>query len=160
MFRITLPASGPKPRYYQAYVGYIRRILERNGLSYMLKGVVNQGEVIYPTGTKFLMEVNEKKFIIDYSDNLDYMPNWDSFDAYFKFHYCTERHGTFPKMYPFVPISFYDWNQFNSLRKEIKYVANNDLILNMQRPGGNALERRTYVKGILRSTYGKEAIFL
>jgi len=158
MYDIILPASGPKPKYYSAYVGYIKSILDYNDISYKLEGVVNEGTVQYPTATKFLMKIDNKNIVIDYSDNLDYMSNWHEFDAYFKFHYSKKKHSSFETIYPFTPISFYNWEQYELLEKEIKYTCNNDLVLNMQTPGGNALQRRTNVQTLLKQTYENNVV--
>lgn len=158
MYNIILPEKGPKPSYYAAYVGYVRKILEYNNIPYLLKGTVNVGEVQSPTATKFLMIINDKKVVIDYSDNVDHMPNWSSFNAYFKFHYVENRQENCKTIYPFAPISFYDWKQYEQLRNVIKYTCNNNVVLNMQRPGGNAIERRGAVQKLLRERYGNNAI--
>lgn len=156
--KIVLPENGPKPSYYAAYVGYIRKLLEYNGVSYTLHGTVNVGEVVSPTATKFLMRMDDKRIIIDYSDNLDYMPSWNEFDGYFKFHYCSEKHKHIKNARPFTPISFYDWNQYEKLKKEIMYTCNNDIVLNMQQPKANALKRRTYVQTLLKQRYKNNVI--
>jgi len=158
MYNITLPATGPKLSYYNAYVGYFRSILDYNHVPYSLDGCINVGEVVFPTATKFLMKFNNKKVVIDFSDNVAHMPDWEKFDAHFKFHYTRSIQGDCKTIYPFAPISFYDWEQYNKLQKVIHYSCNNNVVLNMQRPGGNALERRKKVRNILNNKYGKDAI--
>lgn len=157
-YRIVLPEKGPKPTYYQNYVGYIKKILEYNGIPFSLDGCINVGEVQYPTATKFLMRINDKRGVIDFSDNIPQMPSWSNFDAYFKFHYVRKVHEGCKTIYPFAPVSFYDWRQYEQLRNEINYTCNNDLVLNMQRPGGNALERRNKVQKLLVENYGNRAV--
>lgn len=160
MYKVVLPATGPKQSYYDAYVGYFKSILEYNHIPYTLKGCINVGEVVFPTATMFLLRLNEKRIVIDFSDNVIHMPDWGSFDAYFKFHYTRSVQGDCRTIYPFAPISFYDWKKYERLEREIKYNCNNDIILNMQRPGGNATKRRNAVRGILKNKYGKESVLL
>lgn len=152
-YNVVLPASGPKPSYYKAYVMYLRNILDYNGVSYVLKGNVNTGEVVYPTATKYLMKLDDKRIVIDYSDHLDIMPNWAEFDAYFKFHYNSDKHKMCNTIYPFAPISFYEWNKYQSLKNTIEYKCSGDLIVNIQRIGGNAVKTRTKVQNMLKKKY-------
>jgi len=153
-YTVTLPKSGPKPSYYEAYVGYMKKILEYNKVPYTLEGSVNTGEVSFPTATKYLMRINDKRVVIDYSDNIDHMPNWHEFDATFKFHYVEHKQGDLSTVYPFAPISFHNWKRYYQLRKSIRYTCSSDLVLNMQRPGGNAIKRRIEVQKMLQKQYG------
>jgi len=157
-YNVVLPETGPKLNYYKAYVGYFRNILDVVGVKYSLSGSINSGDVVYPTATKFLMRLNEKRVVIDFSDGLDIMPNWADFDAYFKFHYSKGSHEGYSTIYAFAPISFYNWKEYEQLKPQITYTASSNFILNMQRPGGHALQRRVDVHKMLKDKYKKDAI--
>jgi len=147
-YSVVLPASGPKASYYSAYVGYIRGLLDACGQSYRVEGKVE--------GTKFLMHINDKSVAIDYSDHYDVCEHL--FDRpYFKFH-CPSYLKKHENVYPFAPISFYDWKEFAVLRKSIRYTCNNDTVLNLQEPRAGALKRRKYVQEMLRDKFGTSVI--
>lgn len=129
---------------------YFRNLLDSLNIPYSLVGAA--------TTTKFPVTIGDRRILIDFSDHTDYLGNWDSFDAYFKYHYSYAAHGGCSTIYPFAPISFYDWNQYRDLAKKIKYACVSNTILNMQRPYAGALERRTLVQKMLKSKYRKDVI--
>lgn len=143
-YKIVLPASGPKPSYYEAYVGYIENLFLSPSFSIEKKGVVN--------GTKFIMSIDSINIVIDYSDHPDIKYEWLKY-PYFKFHYNKKKFEKFENVHPFSPISFYDWNKFNSIKNSISYTCGSNYILNMQEAKANALERRNYVHNILVKEY-------
>lgn len=150
MLQVTLPKEGPKPLYYDTFVMYTRKILEYNSIPYHLEGVISPGE------TTFLMPLSDgRRVLIDFSDHVGYLSNWKDFDAYFKFHYVEEVHKGCEKIYPFAPVSFYDWKEYEMLKSEIEYKCNSDIVLNMQCPYGNAMERRSFVQRILKEKYNR-----
>lgn len=157
-YDIVLPKEGSNKRYYDNFVGYFRKILDYNRIPYQLEGSVNVGEVVFPTATKFLMLLNGKRIVIDFSDNVIHMPDWVNFDAYFKYHYTKSVQGECSTIYPFAPVSFYDWKKYEVLQKEIEYKCNSNIILNMQRPGGNASKRRNKVRDMLSRCYQELAV--
>lgn len=154
---VILPETGPNFRYYKIHVQYVRSILDFIGVPYILEGSVNEGEVQCNRGTKFLLKIDDKKIVVDFSDHTDYLVNWSSFDAYFKFHYTSSVHSGLRTIYPFSPVSFYDWDQYQKLLSVIKYTCNSDFVINMQSPGGNATERRQLVQRMLKDKYGDNA---
>lgn len=150
---IVIPAEGPKPLYYNTFVVYIRKMLDYLGINYKLSGKIPYGV------SKFEMSVGGALIVFDFSDHhIDYWRNWKDYDAYFKFHYVEAMHGACEGIYPFAPVSFYDWGQYYSLKNEIQYSCNTNVILNMQRPGGAATERREYVQLMLANQYGSLAV--
>ena len=151
--KIVIPAKGPKLLYYNTHVRYFRNILDFLKIPYILEGSVGDEGTQHPCGTKFLVKIDDKRIVIDFSDHTDYLDNWNSFDAYFKYHYSHLQHDECSKIYPFAPVSFYKWSQYNKLASKIKYTCNSNVIINMQRPGGNATERRKLVQKMLRNEY-------
>jgi len=152
--KIVLPAQGPKPLYYATFVMYIRRMLDYLNIAYSLSGEIASGV------SKFEMAVGSGvRFLFDFSDHyFDFLPNWAEFDAYYKFHYVESAHGDCERVFPFAPVSFYDWIQYYRIKKEINYTCNANIVLNMQRPGGGAIERRTHVQSMLTRKYGALAV--
>ncbi|GAI65494.1 unnamed protein product, partial [marine sediment metagenome] len=63
------------------------------------------------------------------------------------------KHGRLENTYPLTPISFYDWNRYVKLQAKIEYTCNTDKILNNQKPGADAMERRTRVQKMLKKKY-------
>ena len=153
MLRVILPKEGPKPSYYNTFIMYIRKILESCSIPYYLEGMIEAGKSV------FSMPIDENhKILVDFSDHTAWLPAWDGLISYFKFHYVERIHGVHEKMYPFAPVSFYDWNQYAILKSKIIYRCNSDVVLNMQNPHGGALERRTSVQKMLKESYGKLAV--
>lgn len=104
-------------------------------------------------GNSFIIRVEKKCVLIDYSDHLKLAEKQNNFDAYFKYHYSKKHHGSIKNVYPLTPISFYDWNNYFGLEEFIEYKCNTDCILNNQTPGAAAMERRTRVQQMLRQKY-------
>lgn len=148
MHKVVLPASGPKPSYYNAYVKYLRNIFEDCGVNVVLQGVV--------TGTKFIAQIDGKDVVFDFSDHPDIRNDWLHL-PYFKFHYWVERFRKHENIHPFAPISFYDWNQFRRLSDVVTYNCVGP-ILNMQEAKRNALTRRIEVQKMLSEKYGSDFI--
>ncbi|MHA1690360.1 MAG: hypothetical protein ACTSU7_01855 [Candidatus Heimdallarchaeaceae archaeon] len=147
-YQVILPSSGPKPSYYQAYIGYIKGILEACDVNYTTEGVVS--------GTKFLMKINEKTVVIDYSDHPDIQRQWLKY-PYFKFHY-SKRFYSITTMKPFAPISFYDWSEYRRLKEIITYDGKGNTVLCMQEARAGAKERRKRVRSMLEERYNSQAI--
>jgi len=146
--KAKLPEKGPKPLYYDTFVVYIRNILSHNCIPYRLEGT------IAPGASKFILELDSKQILIDFSDHPgDYLSNWKDYDAYFKFHYVEAIHGSCETIYPFAPVSFYNWAEYYTLKKRIEYICNSNLILNMQKPSGAAVARRRLVQKMLTKRY-------
>ena len=103
-----------------------------------------------------------KEVLVDVSDHFKIIDRMKDFEFYFKYHYSERHHDDitgkpkpmFSNHYPLTPISFLDWEQYYSLRKKIKYIANGKgIVRNNQIPKKRALERRQKVQDILRRYY-------
>jgi len=104
--------------------------------------------ITYQERSEFIITVNNKDFLIDYSDssnerNLN-IPT-------FKFH-CQKESG---QIFAFPTVSFYNWENYYKLEKEINYNIKTDLISNRQTPYGNAQNRRLEIQKLLKNTYSK-----
>jgi hypothetical protein len=145
IYKVVIPKeSVPRPAYYETYIGYFKNILEANGLVLKYDGV--------DVDARFVMSVDRKKIVIDYSDHPTIIRPLLVHDKYFKFH-CKEYHVKKDGIVPFAPISFYDWKQYEQIKQKITYTCNNNVVLNVQRPYGNAVERRRFVRGMLYTKY-------
>lgn len=143
--KVVMPEkSQPRPEYYDKYVRYVTNILLANNVDIKYEGIDNDA--------RFIMIVNGDKVAIDYSDHPIIENSLLNCKGYFKFH-CKKKHTKIKNIFPFAPVSFYDWKRYNELKKEIKYTCNNDVVLNVQRPYGNAKERRRHVRGLLYIRY-------
>jgi hypothetical protein len=96
--------------------------------------------------------IDDKIIMFDYHDFETLHHNYNNVDLCLKTQY-TPIHKKYTNIFPWSQISFLDWNNFYQLRNEIKYQANNDLILNNQKPYGNAKERRLNVRKILKDNF-------
>jgi len=103
-------------------------------------------------GQAFIVTLNNKDFLIDYADTSeqvnDLSPNKDSLPT-FKFH-CNVAGNN---VYPFPPVSFYDWDAMYRLQSTIKYNPASTLYSYRTRAYGNAIKRRTEVKQILERAF-------
>jgi hypothetical protein len=111
----------------------------------------------------FAIWINGKKVIIDYSDHLrdgsyrfknDRIP-YEKGVPIFKFHYSENVHEKWERYFPFSPVSFYDWDYYNDLKTEINYKAIGNIIINRQKPYGNAAARRARAQLFLKNRFGK-----
>jgi len=152
-YNVTLPANGPKALYYRTHVRYFKCLLDHIKISYTLRGSVGDGDTACDNSTKFLVKIANKRIVMDFSDHYDYLPNWNTFDGYFKYHYSNAIHGPLKGIHAFAPISFYNWNEYYQYSKSINYKCNLNLVLNMQKPGGAAVLRRTQIQRYLNLRY-------
>ena len=104
-------------------------------------------------GNTFDIEINGKPAIIDFSDHTALRPKRADV-PYFKFHYSERVHAGKKRIYPIGPVSFNDWDEFFGLRRQIRYEAAGETVLNCQSPDGAATERRTQIQSFLKKTYG------
>lgn len=146
---IILPASGPKPLYYSTFVDYFKKILEYLSIPFQVDGKARS--------CYFVVKIEGKPIVFNFSDFYE-IPDVDKYENYFKFHYSKQEHGKYKSIYPFSPVSFYNWREYSELEKEINYNKKGSLILNIQRSYGNAKQRRDYVRNILRKQYGSLCI--
>lgn len=136
--------SEPRKVYYSRYVKYVRNILLRNCVDIQYEGV--------NIDARYLMIVDGHKVAIDYSDHPTLKSSLLDCEAYFKFH-CRDEHVRLKNVYPFAPTSFYNWEQYDELRKQITYKCNSDIVLNVQKSYGHAEERRNHVRDMLYAKY-------
>lgn len=136
--------SLPRKVYYNRYVRYMINILLENNVNIQYKGV--------NLDARYCMTVNDQKVVIDYSDHPHIDTTKLECKAYFKFHY-REVHKEFKNVHPFAPTSFYNWEQYRALKMQIIYKCNNNVVLNLQKPYGNATNRRNHVRDILYKRY-------
>ena len=145
--KIVLPKSGPKPKYYTAYIGYIQKIFEAVGadISYDGKAKFNY----------FMMKINDIDILIDFDNFHKIVLDYEH--PYFKFQCTKELLLNRPNRYSFSKISFYAWEQYYKLREAINYKADADTIICMQKPRGAAVLRRNLVQKLLVETYNDKA---
>jgi len=105
-------------------------------------------------GQGFVMWFRNYRALVDFGDHMCLAEDMADFDIVFKFHYSKVRHAGIERLYPLVPISFHNWGSYTRLLPKINYTANGDRILNNQRPGAAAIERRTTVQHMLMREYG------
>jgi len=108
------------------------------------------------TDNSFIFRVDKKRILIDYGDNHSIANDWQDSDIRFCFHYLKKVHGNLSNVFPLIPISFYNWDQYLSFQKEIIYACNADVVLSNQKPGAAAMERRIKVQQTLRNRYKSE----
>lgn len=143
-----LPRRSMFDRYYNTYYRFVLNTLLAAGGEIEVYGETSVGD------GRFAIELNGATVIIDYSDHLTLADRHQEFSHYFKFHYVPEFHRMYSHVYPFSPVSFYDWNQYATMARSINYTADGDLISARQKPHGNALKRRTAVQKQLRKIPG------
>ena len=109
--------------------------------------------------THFTIEIDNKKVLIDVSDDPKLHPKYKNYDACFKYHVTEHIHEGIKNLFPLGAMSFYNWDDYFVFWHTIKYKCNNDIILNNQRVYANAKERRRKVQHLLTSVYKKDVDF-
>lgn len=143
---IILPAScAPRSEYHTRYISYFISIFEACGVKYKLEGTDKD--------TIFYTEINGKKVLFDYSDYHRVVRRHPINTPCFKYHYSYNSKKSYKNLFPFTPTSFINWPRYFELSKSIQYRAEGDLIINKQKPYGNAIERREKVIDMLRKRY-------
>ena len=133
-------------RYYRSHYLFLKMLLVSAGMT-----VDEYKEKKRERG--FVIIYENKKILIDYSDHHSIAEDWHDFDIQFRFHYSKKAHGDLSRVFPLTPISFYDWKRYANLQKKIKYTCDTDKVLNNQRPGAAAMERRTRIQKMLKKEY-------
>jgi|TARA_R110000822_G_scaffold35431_1_gene99892 hypothetical protein len=108
----------------------------------------NKDESLWPS---FI--IDNKIIMFDYQDFKSLHHNYKYSDICLKTQY-TDKMKDITNVFPWSQISFNDWPGYFKLRKEIKYSAKTDLVLNNQKPYGNAKGRRDTVRLMLKGKYG------
>jgi len=130
--KIKFPINNNK--YYPLHFEYLKNIFLYMGT-----------EIEYYNNDDFEIHINNKKYIVDYSDHSSVKEKNN----------CIKYHCYDTTSIPFCPVSFHDWKQYYSIRDKIKYKCNNELIIHKQRIYGSddAKHRRTKVRNILLQKY-------
>ena len=145
-----LPRRSMFARYYEVYYRFHLNTLKHLGANITYVGDTSIGDA------RYTMKLDGQEMAIDYSVHLDMAPNYERYPYYFKTHYSEGVHDAETNMYAFSPISFYDWDEYYALEKQVEYTASSNLILNRQRPHLNALKRRNVVQARLKQRYGDQ----
>lgn len=123
-------------RYWSIHYLYVLNIFKHLKYNISFRDMTDRGNA-------FIVELNGKEFLFDYADTADVA---QTTLPVFKFH---AEVGSLA--YPFPPVSFYDWEKFEHLKKTIKYSTDNNLFSYRTIPYGNARERRSKVLAQLKS---------
>lgn len=134
-------------------IGELHYSFAKSLLSYMPNVKLSLIDINCDLWPSFLL--NEKTIMFDYQDFKTLHSNYKNADICFKTQY-TDDLMHIKNVFSWSQISFFDWDYFYKLRKTIKYDASGSIILNNQRPYGNAIERRTYVQRILKNKYSTD----
>jgi hypothetical protein len=138
-------------RYYNIHIKYVLNMLIHSGADVEL---VEPEYFSIRNSLGFEIKINDNLILFDFSDfTYSNFNNFEKYKAVFKFHY-SEDFKDYPNVHPFSPVNFHEWDLFYDF-KNIKYKAEGK-ILNNQRPGGAAIERRTRVQEMLLEKYGKQ----
>ena len=136
MFNVIFPKNTGQ-RYYNIHYVYVLNILKYLNCA-----------VTYEYRPDFVVTINGKDFLFDFCDTSEVQK---SVLPTFKFHCVKET----DQVYAFPPVSFYDWNLYDSLCSVVFYSAGNSTcISSRQRPYGDATDRRTRVQKMLKDTFG------
>ena len=143
-------------RYYNTYYRYVLKIFAYGMGQGQVGSVVLTGDTAVADAV-FTVLIDGVCVAFDYSDHLILAPDFTKYQFYFKFHYV-DGHKKYPNVYPFSPVSFYDWGRYYELSSEIKYSFEGSLIVSAQKPYGNAVERRVKVQKLLKGYDGNTII--
>lgn len=135
-------------RYWDTYYRYTLNLFLEAGcqVRYVPEPPVGSG--------RYLVHLNDAPVMIDYWDLLDLDAGFEDYPVYFKFHYSKAHHDQFANVFPFPPISFYDWKNYRDLAQSANYSSQNNNILSRQHPHGNAQESRRKVQRELGNYFG------
>ncbi len=136
-------------------IGQLHYTFAKNLLSYMPNVKLSLVDINSDLWPSFLL--NEKSIMFDYQDFKTLHSNFKNVNLCFKTQY-TDDLSNIKNVFPWSQISFFDWDYFYKFRKTIKYNASRNIILNNQRPYGNATERRIYVQGVLKDKYSEDVL--
>ena len=143
--KILIPVNNGQ-RYYESHYRFFALAMQAAGIKVEAKAGLRDFEVSFET------MIDGRPAVIDYSDHHK-VEAVDLCLPIFKSHYSKERHRDLPNVFPFSPISFYDWGEV----KPVNYQpAESRRILNAQRPGGAAKDRREAVQAMHRDRYGAD----
>ncbi len=133
-------------RYYSLHYRFFIEAMRAAGIK------VETGAVLHDYDVSFEARIDGRPVTIDFSDHF-HAETLGLDMPIFKFHYSRARHGEIENVFPLSPISFHEWYSV----PEIEYQpAKSRRILNAQRPGGAATERRAAVQAKLRKAFGDD----
>lgn len=136
-------------RYYKTHFQFFRHLALAAGIKVK--------EVHMPIPSRgFEVRANGQRILIDFGDHFMGATDLDKFDLCFRYHYSEIRHTAEPHTFPLTPISFYGWGEYYKLASTLTYTADSDWVLNNQKPGAAAMERRKKVQKILRKNYDEK----
>lgn len=143
--KVLFPADTGQ-RYYNIHFRSVLNVLQYCGADITLDVISTNADLL------FFCRIDDRWIGFDFSDaGLWRAP---SSIPIFKFHH--RRDERFANVYPFSPVSFYDWEQFDLLRRQVVYdPAGRATIAMRQRPHGNAERRRSDVMARLSAAYGQ-----
>ncbi len=142
---VLIPANNGQ-RYYETHYRFFALAMQAAGAKVETGAGLRDFEVSFET------VIDGRAAIVDYSDHHK-VGAIELGLPIFKFHYSRELHGDLPNVFPFSPISFFEWGAVNPLNYQ---PAASRWILNAQRPGGAAKDRREAVQAMLRDKYGAD----
>lgn len=145
--KITFPKEVGQ-KYYHSHYKFLYNILE-----YMNLDIELYESEARPAGG-FVIKIDNKYILIDFWNFLEAVEDVDNFDICFKYEYSSDYCAQYENIYPMSKTSFYDWEQYFMLKKQIKYNCNSGRILNNQRARHGAKYRRTDVRKMLQAKYG------
>ncbi len=137
--------SDKRQRYYKTHYQYVLDLLKSDTYS-----TVTFEQTLELSDTSFSCLIDRKPVLFDFGDSSDFQ---DLPYIQFKFHQVDKRDNVFP----FPPVSFYDWAGYTSLSSDTKgivYECNTDTILFNQRSYADASARRDLVRDKLCSHFG------
>jgi hypothetical protein len=98
--------------------------------------------------TTFMCKIDKKEVYFDFSD--DSQNVLPAGRPLFKFHYVSSKHSCEMDVFPFSPVSFYNWVEYSKMVFFRKYDCLTNKIMNNQVAYANAQKRRTHVQTLLK----------
>lgn len=144
--KVLFPAKKSQ-RYYDIHFRYVLELFRHSGAD------IDLVDISSDTETLLFCNVDGQWILFDFSDAG--LWHHDSKLPAFKFHYKAGESRV--NVFPFAPVSFYDWDEYYRLRQAIRYSpADNRKITMRQRPYGNAVQRRLEVMTQLAVAFGDD----
>jgi hypothetical protein len=146
---VLFPAKTSQ-RYYEIHYRYVLNVLRHGGAEVELAEMPSEHD------TQFSCHVDGRPVIFDFSD----AGLWRSGSPIpvFKFHHRADE--AYRNVFPFSPVSFYEWDTYEFLRETIHYdPVGKRAISARQRAYGNAVERRQQVAARLVHAFGDDVRF-
>jgi len=139
---IKFPTNS-RQRYYNTHYRYVLEMFRHLNYQISFFRYEDKDKCVFPT------YLNGKKVWFDFADSAKLtLPNDYNDEKIFKFHNQDNLRSL-----SFSPISFYNWNEYYNLLKDINYNPVNDVVSNRQRAYGNATQRRNLVNRMLNKSF-------